>query len=76
MTHDAVLAAARDRFQHLTFYGFRIEVRSAGGEIPARDLIEVARHPISGSACIIQALQVPRFSALRHSVSRWLCQPD
>ena len=44
----------------------RIEVRSVGGEILAGDLIEVARHPISGSACIIQALQVPRFGALRH----------
>jgi len=60
----------------LSFYGFCIEVRRVGGEVLVRDLIEVARHPISGSGCIIEALQVPRFSTLRHSVSRWLCQPD
>lgn len=46
MTYDAVVAAARDGRQYLTFYGFRIEVRRVGGEILARDLIEVARHPI------------------------------
>ncbi len=49
--------------------GDLIEVRmSVGGEgCPlASELIEVARHPISGSACIIQALQVPRFSTLQH----------
>jgi hypothetical protein len=84
MTHDVVLAAARDGRQHRTFHGFRIEARRVGGDIRAGDLIEVrmsvggegcpldcelievARHPISGSACIIQALQVPRFGALRH----------
>lgn len=84
MTHDAVLAAARDGRQHITFHGFRIEARRVGGDIEAGDfievrmsveglgcpsdcaLIEVARHPVSGSACIIQALQVLRFSALRH----------
>ena len=27
-------------------------------------LIEVARHPVSGSACIIHALQVPRYRTL------------
>ena len=49
--------------------GDLIEVRmSVGGEACplASELIEVARHPISGSACIIQALQVPRFSTLQH----------
>ena len=84
MTHDAVLAAARDGRQHRTFHGFRVEARRVGGDIEAGDfievrmsvegvgcpsdcaLIEVARHPVSGSACIIQALQVPRFSTLRH----------
>lgn len=84
ITHDVVLAAARDGQQHLTFHGFRVEARRVGGETLvgdlievrmsvggegcplASELIEVARHPISGSACIIQALQVPRFSTLRH----------
>ena len=82
MTHDAVLAAARDGRQHLTFHGFRIEARCVGSDIEAGDLIEVrmsvgglgcpsdcalievARHPVSGSACIIHALQVPRYRTL------------
>ena len=82
MTHDAVLAAARDGRQHLTFHGFRIEARRVGGDTEAGDfievrmsveglgcpsdcaLIEVASHPVSGSACIIQALQVPRYRTL------------
>ena len=82
MTHDAVLAAARDGRQHRTFHGFRIEARRVGGDTEAGDLIEVrmsveglgcpsdcalievARHPVSGSACIIQALQVPRHRTL------------
>lgn len=84
MTHDAVLAAAREGRQRLTFHGFLVEARRVGGEMLAGDLIEVrmsiggegcpsdfeliavARHPISGSACIIQALRVPRLSARRH----------
>lgn len=41
MTHDAVLAAARDGRQHRTFHGFRIEARRVGGDIEAVDLIEV-----------------------------------
>ena len=79
MTHDAVLAAARDGRQHRTFHGFRIEACRVGSDIEAGDfievrmsveglgcpsdcaLIEVASHPVSGSACIIQALQVPRY---------------
>ncbi len=82
MTLDAVLAAARDGWQHRTFHGFRIEARRVGGDTEACDLIEVrmnvegvgcpsdcalievARHPVSGSACIIQALQVPRHRTL------------
>ena len=82
MTHDAVLAAARDGRQHITFHGFRIEARRVGGDIEAGDfievrmsveglgcpsdcaLIEVARHPVSGSACIIQASQVPGYGSL------------
>ena len=47
--------------------GDLIEVRmSVGGAGCPSDcaLIEVARHPVSGSACIIQALQVPRYRTL------------
>ena len=42
MTHDAVLAAARDGRQHRTFHGFRIEARRVGGDTEAGDLIEVS----------------------------------
>jgi hypothetical protein len=47
--------------------GDLIEVRmSVGGAVCPSDcaLIEVARHPVSGSACIMHALQVPRYSTL------------
>jgi hypothetical protein len=50
MTHDAVLAAARDGRQHLTFHGFRIEARRVEGETLTGDLIEV-RMSVGGEGC-------------------------